>query len=327
MKKIFTFLGIVSIATSAIAQTTPAVTTAEVAPIFRDPIWKFKSLAGLNGSQTSFINWAAGGRNNLSGLAFADLSAYYKKGRMKWDNDLKLALGAVQFLGKVNGKTATLQKTDDRIDFSSNWGYKLKEENKWYFSAQAGFRTQMLDGFNFPNDSTAVSKFMAPGYANLALGIDWKPNDNLSVFVSPLASKYTIVNDATFAIAGQFGVQKRVLADDGVSILTKEKRFRAELGAYAKIKYQRTLAKNIEFKGSMDLFSNYLNNPQNIDVNAEALFTFKVNSWFSASLQWNLIYDDDIQIRDGLSYGPRTQFKSVLGLGVSYTLKNYDEKK
>jgi hypothetical protein len=324
MKKIFTFLGLVSVTASTFAQTTPVVTAVE--PILRDPVWKFKSLVGLNGSQTTFVNWAAGGRNNMAGLAFADLSAYYKKGKMKWDNDLKLALGAVQFLGKVNGKTANLQKTDDRIDFSSNWGYKLKEENKWYFSAQAGFRTQMLDGFNFP-DTVRVSKFMAPGYANLALGIDWKPNDNLSVFVSPLASKYTFVNDAVLAAAGQFGVQKRIYDTDGVSVLTKEKRFRAELGAYAKIKYQRTLAKNIEFKGSMDLFSNYLHNPLNIDVNAEALFTFKVNSWFSASLQWNVIYDDDINIKDGLSYGPRTQFKSVLGLGVSYTLKNYDEKK
>ena len=294
----------------------------------KDPNWKFKSIFGINGSQTSFVNWAAGGRNNVSALAFGDFSAYYKKGKLKWDNDLKLALGAVQFLGKVNGEQPTLQKTDDRIDFASNWGYKLKEENKWYFSAQAGFRTQMLDGFNFPNDSVRVSTFMAPGYGNFALGIDWKPNDDLSVFVSPVAAKFTWVLDTNLAKVGQFGVQARTLNSLG-GVLTEYKQFRGEFGAYAKVKYKKTLATNIDFKGSIDLFSNYLHNPGNIDVNAEALFSFKVNSWFSASLQWNLIYDDDInvQVTNGGGYGPRTQFKSVLGLGISYTVMNYKDKK
>ena len=77
-------------------------------------------------------------------------------------------------------------------------------------------------------------------------------------------------------------------------------------------------------KSTLELFSNYLKNPENIDVNADVLFTFKVNKWFSASLNWTVIYDHDINIKgnDG-GFGPRTQFKSVLGLGVSYTMKNY----
>ena len=77
-------------------------------------------------------------------------------------------------------------------------------------------------------------------------------------------------------------------------------------------------------KTKLELFSNYMNNPENIDVNADVLFTFKINSWFSASLNWTLIYDDDIDIRDNQgNVGPRTQFKSVLGLGVSYTMRNF----
>ena len=76
-------------------------------------------------------------------------------------------------------------------------------------------------------------------------------------------------------------------------------------------------------KTRLELFSNYLNNPQNIDVNLENIFTFKVNKWFSASLQWNVLYDDDIDVRDNKGgFGPRTQFKSVLGLGLSHTIKN-----
>jgi hypothetical protein len=93
------------------------------------------------------------------------------------------------------------------------------------------------------------------------------------------------------------------------------------------MKYNFTIAKNIDLKSKLELFSNYLNNPQNIDVNAEALFNFKVNEWFSASLQWTLIYDDDIDIRDADgNIGPRTQFKSVLGIGISYKMMNFKDK-
>ena len=92
------------------------------------------------------------------------------------------------------------------------------------------------------------------------------------------------------------------------------------------MKFNKTVAKNIDLKSKLELFSNYINNPQNIDVNAETMFTFKVNSWFSASLQWSVIYDDDINIRDANGQvGPRTQFKSVLGIGISYKMKNFKE--
>jgi hypothetical protein len=88
------------------------------------------------------------------------------------------------------------------------------------------------------------------------------------------------------------------------------------------MKYNRPLAKNIEMKSKLELFSNYLNKPENIDVNAELLLLFRVNSLISASAQWNLIYDDDIRITDQWgNTGPRTQFKSVIGIGISYKLE------
>jgi hypothetical protein len=135
----------------------------------------------------------------------------------------------------------------------------------------------------------------------------------------------TVVNDQFLANAGAFGVEKATF--DGLgNVLTAGKRFRVEFGAYVKLKFNKTVAKNIDLKSKLELFSNYINNPQNIDVNAEAMFTFKVNSWFSASLQWSVIYDDDINIRDANGQvGPRTQFKSVLGIGISYKMKNFKE--
>ena len=283
--------------------------------------WKLKAIYGLNGTQSSFVNWNAGGRNNISILGTISASANYTKNNVKWSNDLSIALGGLQYLEK--NMPESLQKTDDRIDITSNFGMKIKKHV--FVSFIGGFKTQMLDGFSFPNDSIRISTFMAPGYVNTALGIDYIKSDNFSVFTSPFAAKMTFVNDQILADAGSFGVEKAVF--DGLgNVITAGKRFRGEFGAYVKLKFNKTVAKNIDLKSKIELFSNYMQNPQNIDVNAEALFTFKVNSWFSASLQWSLIYDDDIAIRDSYgNIGPRTQFKSVLGLGVSYKMKNFKE--
>lgn len=286
--------------------------------------WKLQATYGLNGTQSSFVNWAAGGRNNISVLGYIEASAKYAIDRITWDTDLGLSLGGMKYFSKGNNED--LQKTDDRIDFATKVGYKLKEH--WYFSLLGGFKSQFMNGFSYPNDSIRVSKFMAPGYVNLSLGIDYVPNKKFSAFISPLSTKLTFVQDEVLSNAGAFGVEGAVYDETTGDVITNGKRFRGEFGAYIKIQYNQTIAKNIELKSKLELFSNYLNNPQNIDVNAEIIMNFKVNSWFSASVNWLLIYDDDIDIRDSKGdFGPRTQFKSVIGLGVSYTMKNFKEAK
>jgi hypothetical protein len=281
--------------------------------------WKFKSIFGLNGSQTSFVNWAAGGRNNVSVLGFIDASLKYNKQHVKWDNDLKFALGGLKYIDST-GKQQGMQKTDDRIDLASTFGYRFKKH--WYYTLTGGFKTQSLNGFNFPNDSVKISTFMAPGYLSISLGIEYAPKESFNLYFSPIAGKTTIVRDQTLANAGAFGVDKATYDQNGL-LLKLGSTMRNEFGSYLRFKFQKKIMENIEMKTRIEFFSNYINNPQNIDVNAENIFAFKVNKWFSASLQWNLQYDDDIIIRDvNGKNGPRTQFKSVLGLGISYTLTN-----
>lgn len=268
--------------------------------------WKLTSLHSLNGTQSSFVNWNAGGRNNISLNASITASANFNKEMWHWSNDLSLAFGGIKYLDE--SEVISYQKTDDKIDLSSMVGIRISK--KYLISLNAGFKTQFADGFNYPNDSIAVSKFMAPGYMNLALGTDYVKDANFSVFGSPFAAKTTFVMDDSLSQIGSFGVEKG-------------ERIRHEFGAFLKLKWNTELMKNIEMKSKLELFSNYLNNPQNIDVNAELVFVFRVNSLFSATAQWNLIYDDDIQIRDSDgNVGPRTQFKSVLGIGISYKLEN-----
>ncbi len=269
-------------------------------------VWKLKSLYSLSGTQSSFVNWNAGGRNNISLIGNIRASADYNKAKWNWSSDATLAFGGIKYLDDVQG--VDLQKTEDKIDLSSIVGMRISK--RFLISLNSGFKTQFADGFTYPNDSVAVSKFMAPGYLNLALGTDYIKDANFSVFGSPFAAKTTLVMDDSLSQLGAFGVEKG-------------ERIRHEFGAFIKLKWNSKLMKNIDMKSKIELFSNYLNNPENIDVNAELVFIFRVNSLFSATAQWNLVYDDDIKIRDkNGNIGPRTQFKSVLGIGVSYKLEN-----
>jgi hypothetical protein len=282
--------------------------------------WTLKTLYSLSGTQTTLSNWNAGGRTNVSVIGFISASAYYKTNRMKWENDVNLALGGIKYIDRTTSHES-MQKTDDRIDVSSKFGHHLNRSK--YFSVIGGFKTQSLDGYNYPNDSVIISTFMAPGYINCAIGYDYVPSDNFGIFISPFATKMTFVKSQFLADKGAFGVDKAITNEVG-EIIKRGKQFRGEFGAYFKIKWNKTVAKNIEMKSKLDLFSNYNQNPQNIDVNAETIFTFKVNSWFSSSIQLNLVYDDDIMIKDSFGRtGPRTQFKSIIGMGISYSMKNF----
>lgn len=270
--------------------------------------WKLESVYGFNATQSSFVNWVSGGRNNFSALAFINATASYTKGSSSWKSELRLALGGVKFFD-----TPQIQKTDDIINIASKYGYEFKE--KWFFTILGDFRTQFLDGFVNPTDSLPASRFMAPAFSIFALGIDYKPNKDFSILMAPVTGKFTFVNDQRLSDLGAFGV-------------TSGARFRPELGAYIKLRWRKDLMKNIEMITRAEFFSNYLDRPQNVDVNIETMLTFKVNDLFSAMLQFNLLYDHDIRVpvtdANGLVYqAPRTQFRQILGIGLQYRLANF----
>ncbi|MES2286637.1 MAG: DUF3078 domain-containing protein [Bacteroidota bacterium] len=306
MKKIIFCLSIL-FTLSSTAQTTDTI-----------KYWKKGGLASINFSQASFTNWAAGGENSLSGIALFNVFANYKKEKNTWDNSLDLAYGLLQ-----SGYSAP-RKNEDKIDLSSKYGrYAFLEH--WYYSALVNFKSQFDDGYNYPNDSVVISRFMAPAYLLGAIGIDYKPNNYLSLFISPITSKTTFVNDQRLADAGAFGVDKAEY--DSVSVKIKDgKLLRTELGGYLRFTYKKDIVKNVNFSTKLELFSNYLDNPQNIDVNWEVLIGMKVNKYLSANISTQMIYDHDIPVPvereingiKEMGAGPRLQFKEVLSVGFSY---------
>jgi hypothetical protein len=279
--------------------------------------WQIGGVVSINGQQVSLTNWSAGGNNSISLGGLVNVFAKYKKGKVTWDNNLELGYGVIK-----QGDNKKWWKNDDKIQFSSKFGRQIKKS--WYATALGDFRTQFVEGYNYPNDSIYISKFMAPGYALAALGFDYKPNDHFSAFIAPVTGKFTFVNDDSLARYGAFGVQKEIRdPNNGGAITQNFKTHREEFGAYLKVQYQTKVMENITFQTVLELFSNYLNNPQNVDVNWTTLTTFKVNKFISATLATQLIYDDDIKVlrnagdRKG-TIGPDVQFKQVLGVGFTY---------
>lgn len=275
-------------------------------------VWTRGGTIGLNMSQVSLTNWSAGGYSSVSGLGLFNGFANRKKGRHAWDNSVALAYGLLAQEGLAT------QKTDDRIELNTKYGYELKKA--WYLAALAQFKSQFTIGKDA--GGATISDFMAPGYLILGLGADYMPNNHFSAFISPATAKFTFVNNQALADAGAFGVDPATYSSTGAK-LTNGANSLFEFGGYVKLKYTHDLAKNINLLTRADFFSNYLKNPQNVVVNWETLFTFKVNSWFAASLSTMLIYDDKVQIMKpwgdtGLYYtGKGTQFKEAIALGIT----------
>ena len=263
--------------------------------------WKAGGNTAFNFSQVSLSNWAAGGKNSVSGTFLFNAFLNYKKNKSAWENTLDLGYGLTQ-QGEEN-----LVKTEDRIQIVSKYGYQASKS--WFYTVLADFKTQMDLGYKDPPENTIMtSKFMSPAYLLLSLGMDYKPNDNFSLYLSPVTSKMTIVNDEELSSQGAYGV------DPGDNL-------RSEFGASLKsILKKENIIENVNFKTRLDLFSNLTDHPERIDVEWETQFNFKVNSFLSANLGTTLLYDHDINYvdADGVEQGPRVQFKQLFGFGINY---------
>jgi hypothetical protein len=286
-----------------------------------DTIWRTGGLFAVTFNQVSLSNWAGGGQNSIALNGMANLFANYKKGKLAWDNALDMGYGIVK-----QGEEK-LRKNDDRFEINSKLGYDAYKA-KFYYTVLFNFRSQFTEGFNYPrtDSSRYISKFAAPAFTLLALGIDYKPKDYFTFFLSPLTGRVIIVNDDSLSNAGAFGVEPG-------------DKIRMEVGAYLNTRFQKDILKDVNFMTKLDLFSNYQEDPQNIDVNWEVLLAVKVNKYITASIGTQLIYDDNTKISiykdnngtktpvlrsDGTQKtAPRTQFRQVFGIGFAYKMSGF----
>lgn len=262
--------------------------------------WKRGGVFNFNMAQGSQKNWAAGGDNFSIALnSYVNYFLYYQHKNQTWDNNVDYNLGFVQTT------SIGARKNDDRLDYLSKFGLRVDTTNKLYISSLFNLRTQFFNGYSYSGSTKSLaSALLSPGYILLSVGMDYKPVKSFSMFLSPITNRTTMVANNTLSKQGVYGV------DSNKHILN-------EFGAFASLNYAHPITKNITYKGRLDLFSDYANRPQNVDMYMTNYFTFKINRYLSATYTLNFIYDDNVRLFGPNGTSPGLQVQSQLGIGFS----------
>lgn len=265
-------------------------------------LWKIKGETNIGFSQLSLSNWSAGGENSVAANSLFNFFADYHKDKFTWNNYIGFAYGVQKQQSFSNWR-----KTDDKIELSTGVG--IKAAGRWDYAALLSFKTQFDNGYKYLNNDerTLLSGFMAPGYLQLALGMEYKPVDYFSLLLSPIGARVTFVNNDSLSQAGAFGVKA------GHKTLT-------QVGGSVNATFKKDIVKNINLFSQLGLFSNYLKNPQNIIVNWDNTLFLKVTRYISTTIGVTLLYDDNVTFigSNGQNNGPQLQFKEIFSVGFSY---------
>lgn len=324
--------------------------------------WDQSLKTNIKFGQSSLTNWAAGGDNTVTLQAYIDGNSNYKKDKVFWNNRLQLDYGFVYasskpilqksddriyFESKFGYKNASMKN----FSFSANYDFKSQ------FSTGYDYLTPSVPADKYPegtglNDLShkdqvglwkdarkTKSGFLAPAYTNLALGIDLKPWKWLSLNIAPLTGGVVIVRDAQ--LRKNYGMDLKsayknpedlsaveqekyneAVAQGGAALGEYYRSARFEFGAQIKADFAVKVNDNFSYTSQLVLFSNYLDHPENIRVNWDNRFDWKLAKYFSLTLTTNMIYDDRVMIfseKDGLTK-QRVQFKESLLFGFTYTI-------
>ncbi|WP_425656499.1 DUF3078 domain-containing protein [Tenacibaculum ascidiaceicola] len=238
-------------------------------------------------NQSSFSNWAAGGNNTVAGNMTLGYDFNYKRKKWNWDNKVISAYG----LSYVDGQG--VRKTEDQFEYNSLLG--LRTSKLWFFSFFSNFKTQYTRGYDYKQEpKVAVSDFFSPAYWSFGPGMLWKKNDNARINVAPASARYTFVSDE---FSGKYGV------DEGKNI-------NFSLGFNLSAYFKSEIMKDVTMESIVAVYSDYLNKPQNIDIDYQLNIFVKINKNLSTNLGLHAIIDDDAS--------SKVQFKEVFGLGLNY---------
>ena len=304
--------------------------------------WSCTGVVGLNASATGLVNWAAGGNNNVNGVAFGKVRLLYNENDLSWETNLNLEYG----LSYIDQKADPFQKSSDVIDFKTKFGWQFHKA--WYLTAAAGFKSQFAFGKAYDGtdaDDPIISKFLSPSYTDISVGIDWKPNSIFSLYLSPVAGQITTAYVGDAVEKAHPGLREQMQDKYGTWAYKKgsneiiRKNFKAELGLSFKGNINYTY-KDLKVITSVGLFTPYAwdktevfddqnqligyrdNNRRfgNFDVDWDAAISYQFLKCLNVTLSTSLKYYNGVKIADKEGVlAERVQFKSILGLGVGYS--------
>jgi hypothetical protein len=242
--------------------------------ITKPQYWKYRSEASFLFSQSALSNWVKGGENNIS-MAL-DMTGYAdynnKQLKLSSNNFARLKFGYIALGDNPIRKNLDLFETNSKLNH--------KAFGKFDFSTIMLFKTQIARGFNYPNDSVPVSKLLNPAVITIGFGLDYKPNKTTSLNFSPLSYKGTFVWDTATIDQTKYGI-------------AKDRRSLNEPGASLMISNEYKPIKTMTITNRLQLFTNYVNKPQNIDVDWEMIVVANINWFTDVRFNAHLIFDDD----------------------------------
>lgn len=267
--------------------------------------WKNKAKFSLLFNQSAFnYDWQGGGTSNIAGNSSLHYEINYKKEGLTWNNKIQADYG-LSFLKNESFP----RKTTDRIEFNSRLAKQIRK-SFWNYSFFANFRSQFDKGYRFSKDPvteetirTEETHFFSPGFIQSGPGFLWKKNDDITVNIAPLTSRLIFVSDKftsgiDYVSGDYFGVETG-----------KNKRF--EFGGSLTANTLFAITKNITLENNLSLYSNYIEDPFNIDIDYILNLTFVFNKYISGNFVFQAIYDDNST--------SAFQIREVIGLGLNYT--------
>lgn len=274
--------------------------------------WRIGGDGSVGFSQTYLNNWKKGGKSALSFLlalkGFANFSS--NNGKVKWENSGEIRNGWI----RPGGSEAELQKNEDKFELTSRLG--LSAFKKWYYSAEFNYETQFFNGYKYPTSANPepISAFMSPAKTFFKIGLDYKPNRNFSMLLSPLTVKNVYVRDTVKIDQTNFGIK------------TGEKGFWLP-GLNADLKYKKDITEDITWETKYKMFINFKKPFTKFDINWENQMVMQLNKHINLRMMFHLIYDDDVlfPVYDaaGEKTGeekPKLQVKEFFTIGFTYKI-------
>ena len=275
--------------------------------------WIIGGEGNIGFTQTYLQNWKKGGQSAISSLIVMKGFANYRRadGLVKWDNSGEFRNGWI----RPGGKEEQLQKNDDKFEITSRFG--VSAYKKWFYSGEFNFETQFFKGYQYPRaeDAKPISAFLAPSRMFFKVGMEYKPNKDFSLLLSPFTVKNVYVRDTVLIDQTKFGIDA-------------DKKSFWEPGLNADLFYRRSITKDITFETKYKMFLNYKEPFQKFDINWENLFVMKLNEYVNMRLLVHFIYDDDVlfpiyndnEVKIGEE--PKLQVKEFFSIGFAYKINH-----
>jgi len=268
--------------------------------------WTLAGTFNAGITQTSYTNWSAGGTSSMSTLMVFKGSANYSSTKTSWENSVEIRSGWLK------PSDDGLEKNDDKFEFITRYG--IQAYKKWYYSAEIDFETQFFKGFDYPDRETTISGFLAPAKTSYKIGMDYKPNSNMSLLISPLTAKSVFVRDTANIDQTTFGV-------------SENKRSYWKTGLNADLTYKKQFTSDITWQTTYKMFISYKAPFSKFDVDWQNTLTFQLSNYFNMQALFHVVYDDDVtfatdkvDVNGDTIYKPKWQIKEFITLGFTYKL-------